>query len=114
MFNLTKEERIAIIFLLISLLLGLGLSLFNTLHNKPHIKIIHSDTSQQSEPSQININEASISELMELKGIGPKLAKAIIEYRERNGQFIVKEDLMKVKGIGKAKFESLKGKITLE
>jgi len=61
----------------------------------------------------VNINSALGKELCSLKGIGSKTAEAIIEYRNENGRFKCKEDLMKVKGIGKKKYSVLKDKIIL-
>ena len=49
----------------------------------------------------ININEANAQELAEnLKGVGPKKAQAIIEYRKVNGPFYNAEEIVNVKGIG--------------
>ena len=49
---------------------------------------------------QVNINQADAPTLaMELKGVGDKKAKAIVEYRKQNGPFISIDDLGKVKGI---------------
>ena len=49
----------------------------------------------------VNINTASAKELAEnLKGVGPKKALAIIEYREANGPFFAPEEITNVKGIG--------------
>ena len=48
----------------------------------------------------ININTASVEELVELKGIGDAKAKAIVEYREKSGPFKSVDDLQNVKGIG--------------
>ena len=59
----------------------------------------------------ININRASASELDSLDGIGPVIAKRIIAYRTANGPFIALEDLLKVSGIGDAKFAQFKEKI---
>lgn len=61
----------------------------------------------------ININIANISELTTLKGIGEKTAKLIIEYRENQHPFLVKEDLLLVKSIGKNKFDEIKDDICL-
>ncbi|WP_332398101.1 ComEA family DNA-binding protein [Vibrio metschnikovii] len=50
-----------------------------------------------------NVNTASAEEIATLlQGIGLQKAQAIVEYREINGQFLTKEDLTKVKGIGPA------------
>lgn len=59
----------------------------------------------------ININTATKEQLMTINGIGETKAKAIIDYRENKGQFDKKEDIMKVKGIGKGTFEKIKDEI---
>jgi len=61
---------------------------------------------------KININEASFEQLTYLSGIGPELARRIIEYRKREGKFTNILELEKVKGIGKAKLQEIKEKIT--
>lgn len=62
--------------------------------------------------SKINLNRATKDELMNLNGIGDKTAEAIIKYRDENG-FNEIEDIMKVPGIGKGKFDKIKDDITL-
>ena len=59
----------------------------------------------------ININRATAGQLDSLDGIGPVIAKRIVEYRTLNGPFISIEDLQKVSGIGVAKFEQIKSKL---
>jgi competence protein ComEA len=49
---------------------------------------------------KIDINSASLKELMTLKGIGEVIGGRIIEYREKNGKFLKVEDIVSVKGIG--------------
>lgn len=62
---------------------------------------------------QINLNTASEKELQELPGIGPAMSARIIEYRETNGPFQSIDDVKKVRGIGNAKFEKMKDKVTV-
>jgi competence protein ComEA len=61
----------------------------------------------------ININRASAKEFEGLAGIGPVIAKRIVEYRRVNGPFMTIEDLQKVSGIGSAKFEEFKSKVSV-
>jgi len=61
----------------------------------------------------ININTASQSELEKLPNIGPAKARAIIEYREKNGKFRRIEEIKNVKGIGQKIFEKIKDLITV-
>lgn len=61
----------------------------------------------------ININRATAREFDSLVGIGPVIAKRIVEYRRVNGPFMAIEDLEKVSGIGSAKFEEFKSKISV-
>jgi competence protein ComEA len=61
----------------------------------------------------ININLASAIELEPLPGIGSKIAKEIIDYRNKYGFFKNKEDIKNVKGIGDKKYEEIKDLITV-
>ena len=63
--------------------------------------------------SLININTASLDELMLLSGIGKSKAEAIIDYRNKNGKFSSINDLLNVSGIGQALFEKIKSNITI-
>jgi len=56
----------------------------------------------------ININTATLAELVTLPGIGPSLAQKIVEYREENGLYNSADDLLKVSGIGTAKLDQLR------
>ncbi|KAB7670102.1 comEA protein [Bacillus sp. B1-b2] len=68
---------------------------------------------EKNEEGVININTADESQLQEIPGIGPSKARAIIDYREKNGVFSEKEDLKKVSGIGDKTYEKLENSITI-
>jgi competence protein ComEA len=61
----------------------------------------------------VNVNTATQSELEAVKGLGPSKAKAIIAYREANGNFKSLDDLDKVKGFGKSSIDKLKDELTV-
>jgi len=49
---------------------------------------------------KININTADVLILENLRGIGPKKAADIVEFRDKNGMFETIDDLKKINGIG--------------
>jgi len=61
----------------------------------------------------INLNKATLEELLTLTGIGESKAKSIIEYRDTNGNFKDINELKNVSGIGDALFEKIKDKISV-
>jgi competence protein ComEA len=61
----------------------------------------------------VDLNTASQGELQKVKGIGPAKAKAIVEYREKNGSFKSVDELDKVRGFGKATVGKLRGDLTV-
>jgi len=63
---------------------------------------------------RIDLNTASVSELVQIKGIGPKTAAAIVEYRTQHGRFSSVEELSHVKGIGKKKLERIREQVKVE
>ena len=69
-------------------------------------------TQLPSEPTQINVfpldlNAATVEMLEALPGIGPVLARRIVEYRDLNGPFRSIGELTKVEGIGQKKLEDI-------
>lgn len=78
-----------------------------------NVKTDRNNVSIMKNNSKININTANISELKQITGIGESTANKIIDYRENVGKFKKIEDIKEVKGIGDAKYESLKNKITI-
>lgn len=73
-----------------------------------------SEKKERIQTQKININTASIKQLKKLPGIGPTLAKRIVEFRSKNSPFSSSKELIKVKGIGKRKLEKLLPHITFE
>ena len=63
--------------------------------------------------AQININTASQEQLDGLKGIEPAKAKAIVDYRQKNGTFKSVDDLQNVPGIGPTIFKGLRADVTI-
>lgn len=61
----------------------------------------------------VNVNTASQAELEALNGIGPVKAKAILDYRQKNGPFKSVDDLKKVTGIGDKTLESIRKDVSL-
>lgn len=62
----------------------------------------------------VDINKADVATLSkELKGVGAAKAKAIVDYRTKNGSFKSVDELLKVKGIGEKLLEQNRGNIQL-
>lgn len=118
--NLNKSEKILFaIFLLLSSII----ILYNLLYipSLPDADIIKKELAFQENSSNdneningiVNINSASIDELKEIPGVGESTAKKIIEYREQNGGFSSKFEIMNISGIGQKKFENMKNHISV-
>jgi len=62
---------------------------------------------------RIDLNEADETTLKKIKGIGAKLAKIILDYREKITKFENIEQLQEIDGIGKSKFAQLKSRLKI-
>lgn len=67
----------------------------------------------QMQMTKINLNTASVDQLITLPGVGKKKAEAIIEYRSKNGKFKTLDDLINVKGVGNKMLSKFKTQLTL-
>jgi competence protein ComEA len=73
------------------------------------------DTAEALLPTVVNINTADAATLaVMLDGVGESRANAIVEYRKANGPFETADELVEVKGIGKAVVEKNRGRITVK
>ena len=61
----------------------------------------------------VDLNSASEEQLQEVPGIGPSLAKKIVDFRKENGPFKSVDDLLKVRGIGEKSLERLRPHLTV-
>ena len=76
--------------------------------------IIQEPTGSEAEVSgKVNLNTASLEELMMLRGIGETRARAIMDYRAQNGVFAEIEDIMRIPGIKEGIFSKIKDQITV-
>lgn len=62
----------------------------------------------------MNINKATVEELITLPGIGPQTAQAILAFREVHGPFKSAEDLLQVRGLGPKKLAAIRERITVQ
>lgn len=128
----TQQERRAVLFLLVTFALGCIL-VWHRRHQPPprveqalldslqvHARHLAPDTQQvhaqapvkRATPNAvrgpIDLNTATLEDLITLPGIGEVLAQRILEYRAQHGKFSRFEDLERVKGLGKNKLRALK------
>lgn len=59
------------------------------------------------------MNQANLQQLQTLNGVGEKKAQAIVEYRQKNGGFKTVDELVNVKGIGPKLLEKNKARLAL-
>ena len=133
-FSFTPQESKAVIFLVVILLIGSGVTLYKKYHPDfaPELLLKENRNTEKKvlEPAKssnvpenmslkiadkkINLNRATLRELNSLPGIGEELGKRILAYRESKGYFSSIEELTKIKGIGPKTFEKLKNLVTIE
>jgi comEA protein len=62
---------------------------------------------------KINLNTATVEQLQSLPGIGPAIAKGIVEHRAKVGKFNRIEEIINVKGVGEKKFQQIKDRLVI-
>ena len=136
--TLTKAERHVILFLAGTLLCGFAIRMGQkTFSSSQHfdyhaqdstfaaLSEARDDTLQKSDAAmdeadaqvsqaRLNINEATKEQLIDLPGIGDKLATRIVDRRTHGGKFKSIEELRDIKGITEKRLEKIKPLISLE
>jgi len=109
MFNLTRQERQVILFLITVALTGTGINFLVKINSG--VNLI---TRICQDIGKIELNSADKDLLISVSGIGGKLGQRIIEYREEEGGFKELEELKNVKGISGYKYEKIKDSFYLK
>jgi competence ComEA-like helix-hairpin-helix protein len=65
------------------------------------------------DPRPLDLNRATVDELARLPGVGPSLARRILDERERRGRFDSPEALRQVMGVGPKKLAALRDLVTV-
>lgn len=92
------------------------LQLQDTLEESTHIHVdfnFHGSPEELIRKQNTSINEATEADLQKVSGIGPKMAKKIVDYRQEHGPFKSVEELRHVKGIGPALYKKIVEKVRL-
>lgn len=77
------------------------------------IPLSSSFTFAQEAETKVDLNSAAIAELVELPGVGEKVAERILNYRKANGPFRDTRELMNVRGIGEKTYLKLEPYLTV-
>lgn len=109
MFNLTRQERQAVLFLLSIAIAGTGINYFSKTNCRIRRLIAFNKNI-----TKVNLNKADKAVLMSLPGVGEKIAERIIVYRKDNGGFKEPDELKDIKGITEQRYEGLKDSIYIE
>lgn len=104
--KLLRLTFLAIYFILCLLIVACS----NSLQNQQLNTQKHEPTSENA----ININTATAEELEKLPRIGKEIAKRIVQFREKNGNFRRSEYLILVRGMSDKKFRELQNLVKVE
>lgn len=84
-----------------------SVNLVEPLKDGEQIRIAYIGENQAEDSGLININQADVSLLCEIPGVGESRAEAIIAYREEHGKFENAEELMQIPGIKEGLFAKI-------
>ena len=92
---------------------GLGRSLLARL--APHLSFggVPAEAVGTSSPDALDLNRATVADLVSLPGLGPARARAIVAFRDSAGPFRQLDDLRRVPGISGALLKRLDGRLAV-
>lgn len=111
-------ERVAAVIL--SVILLAGSFILHARHSRPLYKVVVTSGSEKKEVTlaeadallrekrKIDVNTASLEELVTIPGIGEGLASAILACRDKGDMFYSADDLLRIRGIGPKKLEKMR------
>jgi len=103
MINLTKQEKTVLIFVASVLLFG---SLLSVIFKKyPELSDVVNLIDSNKLYEKVDVNVATIEELVAIPYIGEYTAKNIVSYRQKHGRFNYLRELKNVKGIRDKNYE---------
>lgn len=114
----SPTERNGLVVLMLAIVVMLGIRLYLVFW-QPNLPVSNMDAYRQEitafeADTLVELNTATIEQLVELPGIGPSYAERIVAYRAALGGFINAQQLMEIKGIGEAKMNGLLPYISID
>jgi competence protein ComEA len=91
--------------------LAWSLLLFLALAAAPALSFAQKGKSLSTE--KVNLNTATVEQLQTLPGIGPAMAKRVLDYRAKVGKFTKIEEIINVKGFGEKRFQKIKDRLVV-
>ncbi|WP_414433279.1 ComEA family DNA-binding protein [Alcanivorax sp. IL2] len=72
------------------------------------------DAANTQVENRIDLNTADVTQLQELKGVGPKTAQAIVKWRDSQGPFTNVDQLLAIKGIGEKTLAKMRDSLVVQ
>ncbi len=110
-----KSQGFSLVIVLLFALSFVFLSYMLSNDNNTQMNIVTKETKDEIETEfPIDLNVITKEQLLEIDGIGEKIADSIIEYRTKNGKFNNVEELINISGLGEKRIEKLKEYVYVE
>ena len=101
--NLTKQERLVLLWL--AVIFVTGFTLDGIFHHWPNWRegVSFMDRNRCAPP--VDLNRATLKDLIQIPSLGETMAKRILDYRRQKGSFRNINELKNIKGMGDYKFQ---------